>query len=152
MMINDHTLSLSTMLAWVFFLSVLGVTMAIPMKRQMINVEQLRFPSGVLASCTSSYGYSGQNRYRVITTKGWFELEPATSYTELRMRIRRAGVTEEKDMPQRDHFAAEMDHFSDCVLNDRKPRTPGEEGLADMRVIAAIEESARTGKTVKLEA
>ena len=44
MMINDRTLSLPTMLAWVFFLSVLGVTMAIPMKRQMINVEQLRFP------------------------------------------------------------------------------------------------------------
>ena len=33
------------MLAWVFFLAVLGVTMAIPMKRQMINVEQLRFPA-----------------------------------------------------------------------------------------------------------
>src|SRR3984893_3186339 len=36
---------------------------------------QLRFPSGVLANCTSSYGYSGQNRYRVVTTKGWFEME-----------------------------------------------------------------------------
>ena len=39
-------------LAWVFFLSVLGVTMAIPMKRQMINVEQLRFPSGIAAAET----------------------------------------------------------------------------------------------------
>ena len=48
---------------------------------------QLRFPSGVLANCTSSYGYSAQNRYRVISTKGWFELEPATSYTGLRMRV-----------------------------------------------------------------
>ena len=35
-----------------------------------------------------------------------------------------------------------MDHFSDCVLNGKDPRTPGEEGLADMRVIAAIEEAA----------
>ena len=34
---------------------------------------QLRFPSGILANCTSSYGYSGQNRYRVVTTKGWLE-------------------------------------------------------------------------------
>ena len=38
--------------AWVFFLAVLGVTMAIPMKRQMINVEQLRFPSGIAAAET----------------------------------------------------------------------------------------------------
>jgi len=28
---------------WVFFLAILGVTMAIPMKRQMINIEQLWF-------------------------------------------------------------------------------------------------------------
>ena len=56
---------------------------------------QLRFPSGALANCTSSYGYSGQNRYRVIATNGWFELEPATSYTGQRMRVRRGNATEE---------------------------------------------------------
>ena len=48
------------------------------------------------------------------------------------------------------HFAAEMDHFSECVLTGQGPRTPGEEGLADMRVIAAIEEAARTGQTVRV--
>src|SRR5438034_4188447 len=62
---------------------------------------QLRFPSGVLASCTSSYGYAGQNKYRVIATKGWFELEPATSYTGLRMKIWRNNATEDRDLPQR---------------------------------------------------
>src|SRR5262249_57198989 len=40
------------MLAWVFLVAVMGVTMAIPMKRQMINVEQLRFPSGIAAAET----------------------------------------------------------------------------------------------------
>ena len=38
--------------AWIFFLAVLGVTLAIPMKRQMINVERLRFPSGIAAAMT----------------------------------------------------------------------------------------------------
>ena len=42
-------MSVPLMLAWVFFLAVLGVTMAIPMKRQMINIEQLRFPPGIAA-------------------------------------------------------------------------------------------------------
>ncbi|MGE0479757.1 MAG: OPT/YSL family transporter [Phycisphaerae bacterium] len=51
-MLNNATLPLPVMFAWVFFLSVLGVTMAIPMKRQMINIEQLRFPSGVAAAET----------------------------------------------------------------------------------------------------
>ncbi|HJV56960.1 MAG TPA: OPT family oligopeptide transporter [Methylomirabilota bacterium] len=52
MLINERALSLPVMLAWIFFLSVLGVTMAIPMKRQMINIEQLRFPSGIAAAET----------------------------------------------------------------------------------------------------
>jgi putative OPT family oligopeptide transporter len=52
MLLNERNLSLAAMLAWVFLLAVLGVTMAIPMKRQMIDVEQLRFPSGIAAAET----------------------------------------------------------------------------------------------------
>ena len=52
MMINGTSLPVSQLLAWVFVLAVLGVTMAIPMKRQMINIEQLRFPSGIAAAVT----------------------------------------------------------------------------------------------------
>jgi uncharacterized oligopeptide transporter (OPT) family protein len=50
--INHQSISVPLMLAWVFFIAVLGVTMAIPMKRQMINIEQLRFPSGIAAAET----------------------------------------------------------------------------------------------------
>src|SRR5215470_7472251 len=50
MLITRRAMSLPDMLLWVFFLALLGVTMAIPMKRQMINVEQLRFPSGIAAA------------------------------------------------------------------------------------------------------
>ena len=52
MLLNSTPIPLSTLLAWVFFVAVMGVTMAIPMKRQMINVEQLRFPSGIAAAET----------------------------------------------------------------------------------------------------
>jgi len=51
-MLNNQTLPLPLMFGWVFFLAVLGVTMAVPMKRQMINTEQLRFPSGIAAAET----------------------------------------------------------------------------------------------------
>ncbi|MBX3280520.1 MAG: Gfo/Idh/MocA family oxidoreductase [Acidobacteria bacterium] len=111
---------------------------------------QMRFPSGALAQCTSSYGYAGQSRIRVIGAGGWAELEPATSYTGLRMRVRLGNRTEERDLPQRDHFAAEMDHLSDCVMQNKDVLTPGEEGLRDLKIMTAIYEAARTGKTVKL--
>ena len=72
MLLNDRALSLPVMLAWIFFLSVLGVTMAIPMKRQMINVEQLRFPSGVAAAETlralHAVGDRGRRSARAL---GW---------------------------------------------------------------------------------
>src|SRR5882724_2201851 len=75
MMINDQALSLPTMLAWVFFLSVLGVTMAIPMKRQMINVEQLRFPSGIAAAETlralHSHGQKGMRAAKALGVAGF---------------------------------------------------------------------------------
>lgn len=115
----------------------------------MINF-QLRFPSGALAQCTSSYGYAGQNRIRVVGTKGYVELEPATGYTGARLFVKRGGAREERDIRPVDHFAAEMDHFSECVMDNKDALTPGEEGWRDLRIMMAIYEAARTGRTVKL--
>ena len=111
---------------------------------------QLRFPSGILANCTSSYGYAWQSHYRVVTDQGWLEMDPATAYDGLRMRIHRGNVIEEKDLPVVDHFAAEMEHMSDCVMQNKEPLTPGEEGLRDLTIMHALYEAARSGKTVKL--
>jgi predicted dehydrogenase len=111
---------------------------------------QLRFPSGILANCTSSYGYAWQSHYRVVTSEGWLEMDPATAYSGLRMRVHRGNVTEEKDLPVVDHFAAEMEHMSDCVMQNKEPLTPGEEGLRDLTIMHALYEAANTGKTVKL--
>ena len=61
-MINNQALPLGLTFAWVFFLAVLGVTMAIPMKRQMINVEQLRFPTGIATAETLRALYSKGQR------------------------------------------------------------------------------------------
>jgi len=111
---------------------------------------QLRFLSGVLANCSSSYGFAGTNRYRAMGAKGWLELEPATSYTGLRLRVRKGNVIEEHNLPQVDHFAAEMDHFSEAILNNTPIRTPGEDGLQDVKLMMAIYEAARAGKTVRV--
>jgi OPT family oligopeptide transporter len=43
---------------WVLFLAGLGVVMAIPMKRNMINQERLKFPSGTAAAVTLQSLYS----------------------------------------------------------------------------------------------
>jgi len=49
--------------AFVLFTAALGVFLAIPMKRQMINHEQLRFPTGIATATTlrSLYSKSGES-------------------------------------------------------------------------------------------
>ena len=72
--LNGHPLPLPLTLAWVFFLAVLGVTMAVPMKRQMINIEQLRFPSGIAAAETLhalySHGSKGMRAAKALGLAG----------------------------------------------------------------------------------
>jgi predicted dehydrogenase len=113
-------------------------------------VFQLRFPSGVLANCSSSYGYFHQSHFRVMGTDARLCMDPATWYSGLRLWIERNNDIDQRDLPEVDHFATEMDHMSDCVMQNKTPLTPGEEGLRDLTIIAAIYESAKTGKTVKL--
>ena len=47
-------------------------------------------------------------------------------------------------------FRREVDHFVDCIVNGTTCRCPAEDGLAIMRILDAIYESARTGKEVEL--
>lgn len=43
-----------------------------------------------------------------------------------------------------------MDYMADCVLRNRSPDTPGEEGLRDMRLMAEIYRAAATGARITL--
>jgi predicted dehydrogenase len=117
---------------------------------EMSTAFQLRFPSGALANCTSSYGTGSVNRYRVMAAEGWYGLEPATAYRGLRMFRGTGSTTEQVQLREVNHFAAEMDHLAACIAEDKKPKTPGEEGLQDVRLILAIYEAARTGQTIKV--
>lgn len=45
-------LSYGQLVAWLLAISALGVVVAIPLKRNMINAEQLRFPSGIVCAET----------------------------------------------------------------------------------------------------
>jgi len=108
---------------------------------------QMKFPSGILANGNTTYGFSGINRFSANTEHGWLSLNPAYSYHGLKgMRSDGQAI----QMPDIDQFAAEMDDFAQCILENRPTRVPGEEGLRDMKIITAIYESVRTGKVVNL--
>jgi predicted dehydrogenase len=66
------------------------------------------------------------------------------------MRAGTYAKVEERIHPVVDHFAKQMDHLSQCVIDQSEPLTPGEEGLKDLTVMMAIYEAAKSGKTIKL--
>ena len=110
----------------------------------------LRFPSGVLASCTSSYSYESVKRGRAFGDKAWLDLDPLSDYDKHTLTLGNAKGEQEPKIKEGNQFAAEVDHMAECVLAGKTPRTPGEEGLRDLRIIMAIYEAARTGKAVKV--
>jgi len=111
----------------------------------------LRFPDERLACFTASFGAAAIHRYTLIGTKGSLTADPAYEYSKgLNLEITIGKRTAKRAFPKRDQFAAEITYFSDCIFKNRKPEPSGEEGLADVRVIEAIYESARSGKAVRL--
>jgi predicted dehydrogenase len=110
----------------------------------------LKFPSGIIANCYSSYGAEGMDRYRAAGTEGWVEMESAYIYSGLVMRTYKEGRFTNTVPSDQDQFASEIDAFSDAIRHDRDVATPGAEGLQDMKILMACYESARTGKSVSL--
>jgi predicted dehydrogenase len=101
----------------------------------------MRFPSGVLASCNTTYGANMPGFVRVHGSNGMLHLEPAFGYEGIRLRAQVKGepAIDETD-PAKDpaEFAREADHFSECLFADKEPKTNGEEGLRDMQYMAHI--------------
>ncbi len=111
----------------------------------------MRYPKDRLATFTCSFGAAAISRYALIGSKGVLTSDPAFDYTKpIKHWISIGKRASGKVFPVRDQFAAEVLYFSDCILNNKAPEPSGLEGLADVRIVRAIYDSIRTGKTVKL--
>jgi predicted dehydrogenase len=104
----------------------------------------MRFPSGIVASCSTTYGANMPGYYRVYGSKGWLQVDNAFVYEGLHLRAEYSGTKIDELNPARDpsHFVAEAEHFSNCIQKGLTPQSPGEEGLRDMRLITEIYRSA----------
>jgi predicted dehydrogenase len=112
---------------------------------EMFTVS-LRFPEERPATFTVSYGANPIDEYRIVGTQGDLEVKPGFGFTEpLRHKLTVGTRVSEKVFPKTDQFGAETKYFSDCILNHREPEPDGEEGLADIRVLLAIEEALESG-------
>ena len=112
---------------------------------------QLRFRSGMIANCVSSYS-SNHNAFRVTGDRGWVGMEPATGYGGQQLWRHQKGQTAQVTLPApaSNQFVAQLDHLAQSVLTGIALRASGEEGLRDMRLIEAIYRSARERRAIAL--
>nr|WP_153865482.1 MULTISPECIES: Gfo/Idh/MocA family oxidoreductase [Myxococcaceae] len=143
-------------------IEVMGTQYSTPGDARFKEVEEqfaftLRFPSGLIAACTTGYSIHESRRLRLMGSEAWADMDPAFAYRGLRLRIARKSKDDpkveeetERKYAEKSQFARELDHFSTCIQQGKDPHTPGEEGLQDQRLMEALYQSAREGKPVKL--
>ena len=114
-------------------------------------IGAMRFKDERVASFTCSFGAADRSTFTFTGTRGSITLDPAYEYAEgLSYTLRRGERERVKHFAKSDQFAPELLYFSDCILQNRKPEPSGEEGLADVRIIEAMQRSARSGRWVTL--
>ncbi|MFC4597095.1 Gfo/Idh/MocA family protein [Cohnella hongkongensis] len=114
----------------------------------------IRFENGaslLLEASFTLHAKENQTTIRLHGDKGGVEIDPRLVLT-----------TEKHDtilnaLPQTDHpgfhlesaFQNEIDHFVDCVLNDREPLSPVSDGVEMMRILCGVYESADKGEEIR---
>ena len=109
----------------------------------------MKFPSGAVASCITTYGASMPGYYKVYGSKGWLEVDEF-GYSGLHLtgayKSDRSSpptkLDEKNPEPDPKQFERQIDHFSRCILENHTPDTAGEEGLKDMQHIQSIYKAA----------
>jgi glucose-fructose oxidoreductase len=100
---------------------------------------ELEFPNGVIAKGETSFGKS-VNYLDVECTEGWYRLRPFQSYSGVQ-----GETSDGTKLPPDPHHqqARQMDDDARAIKENKAPIVPGEDGLADIRIVNAIMESSR---------
>ena len=112
----------------------------------------LKFEAERVAAFTLSYNGGDVDDYRIVGSRGDLFSQPAYqvgSAIEQVVTVEKSKTS--KSFQKTDHFGGELKYFSDCILTGREPEPDGEEGMLDVRVLAAIEQALATGTVQKLE-
>ncbi|HEX6316625.1 MAG TPA: Gfo/Idh/MocA family oxidoreductase [Gemmatimonadaceae bacterium] len=112
----------------------------------------LRYPGERMATFVCSLNAWRNSSWTAVSRKRQVWLEPAYTYRDpFVMEIRSDSGTRSRRFGVHDQFAAELDHFVARIRSGRKAEPSVREGEADIRILDAIDRSARTGRRVRLQ-
>jgi len=107
------------------------------------TVLEMEFPEGIIAKCETSMGDS-MNYLEIDCKDGWYYLRPFQAYNDVKGETSSGTILE----PYQGHQQArQMDNDALAIKENLPPVVPGEDGLADIRIVKAVMESASKGGT-----
>ena len=101
---------------------------------------QFEFESGAVGTIMTSHNISA-NRLHAKCEKGWFELDPASTYIPLAGRTSKGELNFKQESQQK----LQMDDFAKHILLGTPNLVPGEMGKRDMMIVEAIYKSIKEG-------
>jgi D-xylose 1-dehydrogenase (NADP+, D-xylono-1,5-lactone-forming) len=113
------------------------------------------FGDGKRGHFDTSFECSRQSEYNIVGTKGSIKCHtvwqlPGTNDVPVISWWSESGHKGEAIYPASNHFVLEIEHFSDCVLNDKPTLLIFADAKMNCKTIVATLESAASGKTVKI--
>ena len=95
---------------------------------------------------------SGATGRTIYGTKGAINLDKMMVYTDINGFLANVELKDIQNYKEsKKFFDAEMDHFVDCCLNGTECMAKAEDGVVVMKILDAIYESGRTGKSVDIK-
>lgn len=116
-------------------------------------IATLNFPGGRTAVIEGGFDQTFTIRYDLVGSVGVVSSERAYQPGDgpVTLSLRTGDDVRTETIPGTNHYVREIEHFGQCVRDPEKPLWPGEDGLAQARVVEAVRRSLRENRRVSLD-
>ncbi len=157
--VGSYCVNMSNLVAGALPISVTASAVWAPSGVDMSLIGTLEYPDNLLASidCSFQVGTAMQQRLSISGTEGLisvhrpFSRDADETTTIVLDKSDNTSLPEEISIPAANQYQLMVEHFADAVLNNTELSYPLSESLANMRVLEALIEAARTGQRVEIE-
>lgn len=111
------------------------------------------FGDGRYAHFDFGFEHARRAEYEVIGTKGGLKCHNVwakQAETPVISWWTENGKQEQESLPLANHFCLEVEHFSDCVLNNKKPALSLDDAKTNCQIIIATLASVQSGQHIRL--